>query len=241
MSAPDPLHDGFGPVVVQPLSRIQQITGRRLHEAWSRIPHVTHHEEADVTAIEAHRQANNAAHPASRLSLLAYVASAVVLVLKGYPRFCASLDPEGKALWLKQYMHLGIAVDTPRGLVVAVASHCDSKSLAQLGAAIDDLAARARAGALKPPEMEGSCFAISSLGAIGGVAFTPIVNPPNVAILGLSRARLRPEWIGGQILPRLILPVSLSYDHRVIDGVEAARFCAALRDRLADPEGLRGA
>lgn len=240
MSAPDPLHDGFGPVVGQPLSRIQQITGRRLHDAWNQIPHVTHHEEADVTTIEAHRQARNAARPDSRLSLLAYVARAVVLVLKTYPRFCSSLDPEGKTLWLKQYMHLGIAVDTPKGLVVAVASHADAKSLAQLGDAIDDLATRARAGALKPPEMEGSCFTISSLGAIGGVAFTPIINPPNVAILGLSRARLRPEWIDGQVSPRLILPVSLSYDHRVIDGAEAARFCTALRDRLANPEGLRG-
>lgn len=241
MSASDSSHDGFGLVVAQPLSRIQQITGRRLQDAWTQIPHVTHHEEADVTALEAHRQAYNAAHPDSKLSLLAYVARAVVHALRIHPKFCASLDPDGKTLWLKQYVHLGLAIETSKGLVVAVLQHVDVKPLVELGRGLAELAARARAGTLKPAEMEGSCFTISSLGALGGVAFTPIVNPPNVAILGLSQARVRPEWIDGQVAPRLVLPMSLSCDHRVIDGADAARFCSVLRERLADPEGLQHA
>jgi pyruvate dehydrogenase E2 component (dihydrolipoamide acetyltransferase) len=238
MSTPEPAHDGFGPVVAQPLSRIQQIVGQRLHSAWTQIPHVTHHEEADLTAVEAQRQAYNAGHPEARLSALAYVARACALALAAHPKFCASLDPDGKTLWLKQYVHLGVAVDTPKGLVVAVLQNADTKSLAELGAAIADLAARGRAGALKPTEMEGSCFTVSSLGGLGGVAFTPIVNPPNVAILGLSQARVRPEWVDGQVAPRLILPMSLSYDHRVIDGAAAARFAAYLSFVLGDVRRL---
>jgi pyruvate dehydrogenase E2 component (dihydrolipoamide acetyltransferase) len=238
MSATDPVNDGFGPVVARPLSRIQQIVGQRLHAAWTQIPHVTHHEDADLTALESHRQAYNAAHPTAKLSPLAYVARAVARALKTHPTFCASLDPDGKTLWLKQYVHLGIAVETPKGLVVAVLPHADTKSLAELGLGIADLAARGRAGTLKPTEMEGSCFTVSSLGALGGVAFTPIINPPNVAILGLSQARVRPEWIDGAVQPRQILPMSMSYDHRVIDGADAARFCMQLRTLLADPDAL---
>jgi pyruvate dehydrogenase E2 component (dihydrolipoamide acetyltransferase) len=238
VSSPDPLHDGFGPVVAQPLSRIQQIAGQRLHAAWTQIPHVTHHEHADLTAVEAHRQAYNAAHPAARLSPLAYVARALASALKTHATFCASLDPDGRTLWLKQYVHLGIAVETPKGLLVAVLPNADTKSLAELGLGIADLAARGRAGTLRPTEMEGSCFTVSSLGALGGVAFTPIINPPNVAILGLTQARVRPEWIDGAVQPRLILPLSLSYDHRVIDGADAARFCTSLRTLLGDPDAL---
>jgi pyruvate dehydrogenase E2 component (dihydrolipoamide acetyltransferase) len=238
MSGPVPRDDGFGPVVARPLSRIQQIVGQRLHAAWTQIPHVTHHEDADLTTLESHRQAHNAAHPAAKLSPLAYVARAVAVALKAQPTFCASLDPDGKTLWLKQYVHLGIAVETPKGLVVAVLPHADTKSLAELGLGIADLAARGRAGTLKPTEMEGSCFTVSSLGALGGVAFTPIINPPNVAILGLSQARVRPEWIDDAVCPRLILPMSLSYDHRVIDGADAARFCMQLRTLLAGPKAL---
>jgi pyruvate dehydrogenase E2 component (dihydrolipoamide acetyltransferase) len=238
MNGPKPVHDGFGPVVAQPLSRIQQIVGQRLHAAWTHIPHVTHHEDADLTDAEAQRQAYNAVHPDGKLSPLAYVARACTQALRAHPKFCASLDPDGKTLWLKQYVHLGVAVDTPKGLVVAVLQNADAKSLTELGAAIADLAARGRAGTLKPTEMEGSCFTLSSLGALGGVAFTPIINPPNVAILGLSQARVRPEWIDGAVHPRLILPMSLSYDHRVIDGADAARFCMQLRTLLADPEAL---
>ena len=238
MSTGDPAHDGFGAVVPQPLSRIQQIAGQRLHAAWTQIPHVTHHEDADLTALDAHRQARNAAHPDAKLSPLAYVVRAVVSALQAFPKFCASLDPDGKTLWLKRYVHVGIAVETPKGLVVAVLPDADGKSLGELGASLADLAARGRAGTLKPTELEGSCFTVSSLGALGGVAFTPIVNPPNVAILGLSQARLRPEWIEGRVEPRLILPMSLSYDHRVIDGADAARFCMHLRTLLADPNAL---
>jgi pyruvate dehydrogenase E2 component (dihydrolipoamide acetyltransferase) len=238
VSTPNPAHDGFGPVVAQPLSRVQQIVGQRLHAAWTQIPHVTHHEDADLTDVEAHRQAYNAAHPNGKLSALAYVACACTQALKAHPKFCASLDPDAKTLWLKQYVHLGIAVDTPKGLIVAVLQNADAMSLTELGAGIADVAARGRAGTLKPTEMEGSCLTLSSLGALGGVAFTPIVNPPNVAILGLTQARVRPEWIDGAVQPRLILPMSLSYDHRVIDGTDAARFCMHLRSLLADPQAL---
>jgi pyruvate dehydrogenase E2 component (dihydrolipoamide acetyltransferase) len=233
-----PTHDGFGMAVPQPLSRIQQIAGQRLHAAWTQIPHVTQHEDVDVTAIETARQAHNDAHPDSKRSLLAYAARACVRTLKAHPTFCASLDPDGKTLWLKQYINLGVAVETPRGLLVAVLHAADAMPLSALAAGIADLAARGRAGTLKPTEMEGSSFTVSSLGAIGGTAFTPIINPPNVAILGLSQARVRPEWVDGHVVPRLVLPLSLSYDHRVIDGAAAARFCQHLGAELAHPESL---
>lgn len=238
MSAPETTHDGFGPVVPTTLSRIQQVAGSRLHAAWTTIPHVTHHESADVTAIDAARRAHNESQPGAKRTLLAYLARAVVLALGAHPKFCASLDPDGRTLWLKQYLNLGIAVETPKGLVVAVVPGADRLSLADLGCAIDDLAARGRAGTLKPTELEGSCFTISSLGALGGTGFTPIVNPPNVAILGASQARWQPACVDGAIVPRFLLPLSLSYDHRVIDGADAARFCTHLRDTLAEPGPL---
>lgn len=238
MSAPEMQHDGFGPVVPTTLSRIQQIAGSRLHAAWTTIPHVTHHESADVTAIDAARRAHNASQPGAKRTLLAYLARAVVLALGAHPKFCASLDADGRTLWLKQYVNLGIAVETPKGLVVAVVPGADRLSLADLGRAIDELAARGRAGTLKPTELEGSCFTISSLGALGGTGFTPIVNPPNVAILGASQARWQPACVDGAIVPRFLLPLSLSYDHRVIDGADAARFCTSVRDALAEPERL---
>jgi pyruvate dehydrogenase E2 component (dihydrolipoamide acetyltransferase) len=226
-------HDGFGPVEFEPLSRIQLIGGARLHDAWTRIPHVTHFEEADVTAIEAGRKRRNESGAAPRLTLLAWVARACVESLLRFPRFCASLDPDGRRLVLKRYVNLGIAVDTPMGLVVAVVQGADRMSLDELGAAIAGLAERGRLGKLKPTEMEGSCFTISSLGNLGGTGFTPIINPPDVAILGLSPARVRPEWVHGAVQPRLMLPLSLSYDHRVISGADAARFCTHLREQLA--------
>jgi pyruvate dehydrogenase E2 component (dihydrolipoamide acetyltransferase) len=238
MTVPTHTHDGFGTVVPQPLTRIQQIAGQRLHAAWTQIPHVTHHEDADVTALEAHRSAHNAAHPDAKRSPLAYVARACVRALKAHPTFCASLDPDGRTLWLKQYVNLGVAIETPKGLFVASLHGADGLSLDGLAAGIADLASRGRAGTLKPTELEGACFTISSLGALGGTGFTPIINPPNVAILGLSQARLRPEWVDGQVVPRLIMPMSLSYDHRVIDGAEAARFCLRLRSELAQPGSL---
>lgn len=231
-------HDGFGPVTATTLSRIQQIAGARLHAAWTSIPHVTHHECADVTGIDAARREHNAARPDAKLSLLAFLARAVVRALAAHPKFCASLDPDGRTLWLKQYVNLGFAVETPKGLVVAVVPGADRLSLVDLGRAVDDLAARGRQGTLKPTEMEGSCFTISSLGALGGTGFTPIVNPPNVAILGAAQARWQPACVEGAIVPRFLLPLSLSYDHRVIDGADAARFCTHVRETLAAPFDL---
>lgn len=233
-----PGHDGFGPVTAQSLPRFRQVAAQRLQAAWTQIPHVTHHEEADVTAADAARRQRNAGSAGQKLTLLAYVARATVLAIEAHPAFCASLDPDGRTLWLKGYLNLGIAVETPRGLVVAVVPAAGSHSVTDLGLAIGDLAARGRAGTLKPTEVEGSCFTISSLGNLGGVGFTPIINPPNVAILGVAQARMRPEWIDGQVAPRLILPLSLSYDHRVIDGADAARFCNTLRAALAEPACL---
>jgi pyruvate dehydrogenase E2 component (dihydrolipoamide acetyltransferase) len=232
-AAADAAHDGFGPVGYEPLSRIQLIGGARLQAAWTRIPHVTHFDEADVTAVEAGRKRRNESQAGPRLTLLAWVARACVDALRQHPRFCASLDEEGRRLVLKRYVNLGIAVDTPTGLVVAVVHGADRLSLDELGAAIAGLAGRGRLGKLKPSEMEGTCFTISSLGSLGGTGFTPIINPPDVAILGVSPARVRPEWIDGAVVPRLMLPLSLSYDHRVISGADAARFCASLREALA--------
>jgi pyruvate dehydrogenase E2 component (dihydrolipoamide acetyltransferase) len=228
----EPLDDGFGPISHQPLSRIEQIGAARLHAAWTQIPHVTHFEVADVTSAEAERQRHNAGHPGQRLSLLAWVAKACAATLKEFPRFCASFDAEHKRLVLKGYINLGIAVEAPTGLVVGVIQGAGRMALAELGSAITDLAQRGRLGKLKPSEMEGSCFTISSLGNLGGTGFTPIINQPDVAILGVSPARLRPEWINGKVAPRLMMPLSLSYDHRVINGADAARFGSVLRDRL---------
>jgi pyruvate dehydrogenase E2 component (dihydrolipoamide acetyltransferase) len=228
----EPLDDGFGPISHQPLSRIEQIGGARLQAAWTQIPHVTHFEGADVTNVEAERQQHNATHTGQRLSLLAWVARACAASLKEFPRFCASFDAEHKRLVLKGYINLGIAVEAPEGLVVGVIHGAGNMVLAELGTAIADLAQRGRLGMLKPSEMEGSCFTISSLGNLGGAGFTPIINQPDVAILGVSPARLRPEWINGAVEPRLMMPLSLSYDHRVINGADAARFCSFLRERL---------
>lgn len=236
MNAPDPQHDGFGPVVPTTLSRIQQIAGSRLHAAWTSIPHVTHHELADVTIADEARRRHNAAHPDAKLSLLTYVARAIVSALAAFPKFCASLDADGRTLWLKQYVNLGLAVETPKGLVVAVVAGADRLSPVELGRAIDDLALRGRTGTLKPAEMEGACFTISSLGALGGTGFTPIINPPNVAILGAAQARWQPACVDGAIVPRYQLPLSLSYDHRVIDGADAARFCTHVREWLGAPD-----
>lgn len=229
----DASHDGFGPVGYEPLSRIQLIGGARLLAAWTRIPHVTHFDEADVTEVEAGRKWRNASLAGPRLTLLAWIARACVDALRQHPRFCASLDDDGKRLVLKRYVNLGIAVDTPSGLVVGVVHGADRLALDELGAAIAGLAGRGRLGKLKPSEMEGTCFTISSLGSLGGTGFTPIINPPDVATLGVSPARVRPEWIDGAVAPRLMLPLSLSYDHRAISGADAARFCASLREALA--------
>lgn len=227
-------YDDFGPVDHLPLTRIQQIGASRLHAAWTGIPHVTHFDEADVTLVDAERRRLNADRPsAERLTLLAWVARACVLALVEHPRFCASLDLEQRQLVLKRYVNLGIAVDSAAGLLVGVVAGAQHLSLTELAAAIGGIAERARAGKLKPAEMEGSCFTISSLGNLGGTGFTPIINPPNVAILGVSLARLRPACIDGRIEPRLSLPLSLSYDHRALNGADAARFCNTLVSHLS--------
>jgi pyruvate dehydrogenase E2 component (dihydrolipoamide acetyltransferase) len=224
----------FGPVERVPRSRIQNISAANLHRNWVMIPHVTHHEEADVTELEAFRKRVNEEHAKQgvRMTMVALLLKACISALKRFPQFNASLD--GDDLVLKRYYHLGFAADTPGGLVVPVIRDVDQKGLLEIAAELGELSGRAREGKLKPAEMQGGTFSISSLGGIGGTAFTPIVNAPEVAILGVSRSAQRPVWDGTQFVPRLILPLSLSYDHRVIDGAAAARFAAYLAGVLND-------
>ena len=224
----------FGAVERVPLSRIQQISGSSLHGNWVTIPHVTNFDEADVSDIETFRVGVNAERrePPVKLTMLAFLAKASAIALKQHPRFNASLD--GDALVLKKYVHIGVAVDTPRGLLVPVVRDCDSKGIIEIGAEIAALAEKARAGKLAPSDMEGGCFSISSLGGIGGTGFTPIINAPEVAILGAARARMQQQWGGSDFRPRLIMPISLSWDHRVVDGVAAARFLGTIASILGD-------
>ena len=224
----------FGAVERVPLSRIQQISGSSLHRNWVTIPHVTNFDEADVSDIETFRVGVNAERrePPVKLTMLAFLAKASAIALKQHPRFNASLD--GDALVLKKYVHIGVAVDTPRGLLVPVVRDCDSKGIIEIGAEIAALAEKARAGKLAPSDMEGGCFSISSLGGIGGTGFTPIINAPEVAILGAARARMQQQWGGSDFRPRLIMPISLSWDHRVVDGVAAARFLGTIASILGD-------
>lgn len=222
----------FGPIERQPLSRIKKISGPSLHRNWISIPHVTNNDEADITGLEAFRKQVNAEDPNAKLTILAFVMKALVTVLKRYPDFNSSLD--GDALILKKYYNIGFAADTPAGLIVPVLKDADKKGVMQIAAETRDLAARGRDGKLKLSDMEGSTFTISSLGGIGGTDFTPIVNAPEVAILGLSRSTMKPVWNGKEFVPRLMLPLSLSYDHRVIDGASGARFNAYLAEVLAD-------
>ncbi|HTJ92156.1 MAG TPA: dihydrolipoyllysine-residue acetyltransferase [Pararobbsia sp.] len=224
----------FGPIDPQPLSRIKKISGANLHRNWVMIPHVTNNDEADITELEALRVTLNKENEKSgiKVTMLAFVIKAVVASLKKFPTFNASLD--GDTLILKQYFHIGFAADTPNGLVVPVIRDADKKGLLQIAQEMADLSKLARDGKLKPDQMQGGCFSISSLGGIGGTHFTPIINAPEVAILGLSRGAMKPVWDGKQFVPRLTLPLSLSYDHRVIDGAAAARFNAYLGALLAD-------
>jgi pyruvate dehydrogenase E2 component (dihydrolipoamide acetyltransferase) len=222
----------FGPIERQPLSRIKKISGPSLHRNWVSIPHVTNNDEADITDLEAFRKQVNAEDPNAKLTILAFVMKALVSVLKRFPDFNSSLD--GDALILKKYYNLGFAADTPAGLIVPVLKDVDKKGVTQIAAETRELAARGRDGKLKLTDMEGSTFTISSLGGIGGTNFTPIVNAPEVAILGLSRSAMKPVWNGKEFVPRLMLPLSLSYDHRVIDGASGARFNAYLAEVLAD-------
>jgi pyruvate dehydrogenase E2 component (dihydrolipoamide acetyltransferase) len=224
----------FGPVEPKPLSRIKKISGANLHRNWVMIPHVTNNDEADITELEALRvQLNKENEKAGvKFTMLAFVIKAVVAGLKKFPTFNASLD--GDNLVFKQYYHVGFAADTPNGLVVPVIRDADKKGLVEIAKEMAELSKAAREGKLKPDQMQGGCFSISSLGGIGGTHFTPIINAPEVAILGLSRSAMKPVWDGKQFVPRLTMPLSLSYDHRVIDGAEAARFNAYLGAILAD-------
>ncbi|AOK46623.1 dihydrolipoamide acetyltransferase [Burkholderia sp. MSMB617WGS] len=224
----------FGPIEAKPLSRIKKISGANLHRNWVMIPHVTNNDEADITELEALRVQLNKEHEKAgvKFTMLAFVIKAVVSALKKFPTFNASLD--GDNLVFKQYYHVGFAADTPNGLVVPVIRDADKKGLVDIAKEMSELSKAAREGKLKPDQMQGGCFSISSLGGIGGTHFTPIINAPEVAILGLSRSATKPVWDGKQFVPRLTLPMSLSYDHRVIDGAEAARFNAYLGAILGD-------
>ena len=237
---PDVDFAAFGPVEVKPLGRIQKISGTRLQAAWINIPHVTQHDEADITELEKLRASlkDRAASRGIKLTPLAFIARACARVIAQFPNFNASLDAGGQNLVFKKYLHLGFAADTPNGLVVPVIRDAGRKDVYELARDLAELAGKARAGKLAAAEMQGGCFTISSLGGIGGTAFTPIINAPEVAILGVSRSQQRPVWKDGKFEPRLMLPLSLSYDHRVIDGAEAVRFVVALAEALAAPAGL---
>jgi pyruvate dehydrogenase E2 component (dihydrolipoamide acetyltransferase) len=224
----------FGPVEAKPLSRIKKISGANLARNWVMIPHVTQFDEADITDLEAFRvQLNKENEKAGiKVTMLAFLIKASVAALKKFPYFNASLD--GDNLVLKKYFHVGFAADTPNGLVVPVIRNADQKGVLQIAKEMGELSAKAREGKLGPAEMQGGCFSISSLGGIGGTAFTPIINAPEVAILGVSKSATKPVWTGKDFAPRLMVPLSLSYDHRVIDGASAARFTAYLAGLLAD-------
>jgi pyruvate dehydrogenase E2 component (dihydrolipoamide acetyltransferase) len=233
----------FGPVERKPLSRIQKIAGPRLHASWVNIPHVTQFDEADITEMEATRarMKDEAAARGIKLTPLAFIMRACARALQAFPRFCASLDLPAGELVFRKYIHVGFAADTPGGLVVPVVRDADRKDVFELARELAVLSEKARAGKLAAAEMQGGCFTISSLGGIGGTAFTPIINAPEVAILGVSKASQRPVYQDGVFVPRLMLPLSLSYDHRVIDGADAARFTSFLGHALADVQGLLGA
>ncbi len=226
----------YGETDTVPLSRIKKISGPNLHRNWVMIPHVTQYEQADVTELEAFRKSTNEKYrdEGVKLTVLAFVIKACVAALKKYPEFNASLDATGENLILKRYYHIGFAADTAQGLVVPVIRNADRKGLLEIAREMAQLATLAREGKLNPPDMQGASFTITSLGGIGGTYFTPLINAPEVAIVGLSRVTTRPIWDGHQFLPRLMLPLSLSYDHRVIDGAQGVRFVTYLADVLAD-------
>ena len=226
----------YGPIEELPLTRIQKLSGPNLHRNWVSIPHITQYDDADITDLEAFRVSlkSEAEKRGVKLSFLPFVLKAVAASLKAFPTFNASLSPHGETLILKHYVHIGVAVDTPEGLVVPVIRDVDQKSLFDLAQELAELSQKARSKKLRSQDLEGGCFSISSLGGIGGTAFTPIINAPQVAILGLSKNQMKPVYQNGQFVPRLMLPLSLSYDHRVIDGAEAARFIVHLSRVLSD-------
>ena len=233
-SAPAIDFSQFGEIELKPLNKIKRLTGQNVHRAWITIPHVTQFDEADITDLEAFRQAQNSNADGVKFTILAFVCKIVSRALEMFPLFNSSLDGTGEQLIYKHYVHIGIAVETPNGLVVPVIRHANQLSVSQTALEMSRLSKKAREKGLMPNDMTGGCFTISSLGGIGGTAFTPIVNSPEVAILGLSRATIKPVYIDKQFVPRLMLPLSLSYDHRVIDGAEAARFTRYLAEALND-------
>lgn len=228
----------FGEVESKPLSRIQKLSGANLHRNWVRIPHVTQFDEADISGLEDFRKQQNQLAEKKKLGVkftpLVFIMKAVAKALEEFPTFNSSLSDDGASLILKKYVHIGIAVDTPNGLVVPVVRDVNKKGIIELSRELQEISAKARDGKLTAADMQGGCFTISSLGGIGGTAFTPIVNAPEVAILGVSKSDMKPKWNGKEFLPALMLPLSLSYDHRVIDGALAARFTATLAGYLAD-------
>ena len=230
----------FGEIEIQPLSKIKKLTGINLSRAWLNVPHVTHQDETDITEVEAFRKSlkAEAEKQGVRVTLLSFFMKACAAALKTYPNFNSSLDGSGENLILKKYINIGIAVDTPNGLVVPVIRDVDQKSIFELSAELMAMSVKARDKKLKPADMQGATFTISSLGGIGGTAFTPIVNAPEVAILGLTRSQMKPVWNGTEFIPRLMQPMSLSYDHRVIDGAQAAHFVRTLGILMNDVRRL---
>jgi len=226
----------FGAIETRPLSRIRKLSGAYLHRNWVSIPHVTQHDEADITELEAFRksQAAEAQKSGIKFTMLGFLMKAAVVALKQHPEFNASLSSDGESLVLKQYFHIGIAVDTPNGLVVPVIRDADKKGLLEIAKELGAVSERMREGKIAPADLQGGCFSISSLGGIGGTLFTPIINAPEVAILGVGKAVMKPVWNGREFAPRLMLPLSLSYDHRVIDGAQGARFISYLAAVLSD-------
>jgi len=233
-------HAAFGPIETQPLGRVRRISGPRLHASWVNIPHVTQFDEADITELETLRKSlkAEAEKRGVKLTPLAFIIAACVRVIKEFPNFNSSLDESGQNLVFKKYFHMGFAADTPNGLLVPVIRDADRKDVFAIAGELATLAERARGGKLAGTDMQGGCFTVSSLGGIGGTAFTPIINAPEVAILGVSRASMKAVWRSDAFEPRLTLPLSLSYDHRVIDGAEGVRFTSLLAARLAQPADL---
>jgi len=230
----------FGEVETKPLSKINKLTGKFLHRNWVTIPHVTQFDEADITSLEAFRKQLNKEHEKEgiKFTMLSFIMKAVAVGMKKYPRFNSSLDPSGENLIMKNYFNIGVAVDTPDGLVVPVVRDVDTKSLIDISKELREISIKARDKKLKPSDMQGGSMSISSLGGIGGTKFTPIVNAPEVAILGVSKAEMKPVWNGSEFEPKLMCPLSLSYDHRVIDGADGARFVVYVSHMLADARRL---
>ena len=230
----------FGEIEVKPLSKINKLTGKFLHRNWVTIPHITQFDEADITSLEAFRKQSNKDYEKEgiKFTLLSFIMKAVAAGLKKHPRFNSSLEPSGENLIMKNYFHIGIAVDTPDGLVVPVVRDVDKKSIVDISIELREISVKARDKKLKPSDMQGGCMTISSLGGIGGTNFTPIVNAPEVAILGVSRASMKPVWNGSEFEPKLMCPLSLSYDHRVVDGADGARFVTYISHLLLDARRL---